>query len=549
MNRSLRFLMGIGIVTMLVPALALTAPGLFGGLLPNGPDTSIEASPATTSSSAIDDSDEEAALETTTVETDIDCQGPTCAGGETGREFEAALMSASDGTNDESSTTTSGQETESTAPSTTEPSGDRDEKTQADSAKKTDTTTSTAEHKDHDETSSPPKNVQADGTITGSACPCSVTGTVELKGEVSLQGDLVVSGGTLVARPGVNVKGNGHQIVFEMGGKADFQGSKTSTWSGNGSNANLKRDINFTNVSRIMFHHGAGKSTLKYFRVSNSGVSERLGFYPLHFHKNGNSTRGTLVEGVVIDNSANHAFVPHGSHGITFRNTIAKNIIREAYWWDPGPGNESHDTVYDHALADGVDYPRSLGDIGLHHAMAGFFLGRGNGNVVRNSVTRNVDGGKNCAGFHWPEDENAVWGFKNNAAYGGGCHGVFIWQNDSLPHVLQGFSGNGIAHGAYTNLYKFQNLNVESVEVHALGANNDSPIYDGGSLGNVLIRSHTLDGGPVIFRNVTIGSFTVDNGGGRAGHYILDNTNLSCGDIRYESVAGGTKVVINGNEC
>lgn len=559
MNRPLRILLGIGIIAILIPALALTAPGLFGGLLVDSP-TASDAPPAERApSNAVDadanDSPTEDAptsAEKATTSDDADCESLICTMAASD-DFQAVAASAPDPAGEESDVTTTSADTSTTADSDSEPASSNNQGQNQGTASKPSTTAASekagSSGGSSSATTSPPKSAQADGVISGAACPCTVTGAVELKGNVSLQGDLVVRGGTLIARPGVNVEGNGHQILFEAGGKADFQGSKTSTWSGNGSNANLSRDINFRNVSRIMFHSGAGKSTLKYFRISKAGVSEKVGFYPLHFHLNGNSTRGTLVEGVVIDNSANHAFVPHGSHGITFRDTIAKNIIREAYWWDPGASNATHNTLYDHVLADNVDYPLSLGNRGVHHTMAGFFLGRGNGNVVRNSVARNVDGGQNCAGFHWPEDEIGVWTFSNNAAYGSECNGIFIWQNSGHNHVINGFRGAAIDHGAYVNRYQFRNLDVNGVEVHALGASGDSPIYDGGKLGQVTIKPHSLEGGPVIFRNVTIGSFTIDNGGGKPGTYKLNNTNLNCGSIKYKSVVAGTKVIVDGKTC
>ena len=62
---------------------------------------------------------------------------------------------------------------------------------------------------------------------------------------------------------------------------------------------------------------------------------DETGRYGIHFHHNGEASRGSLVEGVVVRDAGNHAFVPHGSHGITFRDTIAFNTLNAAYWWDP----------------------------------------------------------------------------------------------------------------------------------------------------------------------------------------------------------------------
>jgi hypothetical protein len=379
---------------------------------------------------------------------------------------------------------------------------------------------------------------------------------------VSLKGDLVVEGGTLVARPGVTVDGNGFQIVFMNGGRADFQGSKTSTWSGKGGNANLSRDIVFKDLRRLLFHSGAAKSVLKYFAVHDSG-SSNLGDYPIHFHLNGNSSRGTLVEGVVVVNGKHHAFVPHGSHGITFRDVIAKNTKGAAFWWDDPGTNEScsfqkfctrdnsNDIVYDHVLVDGVT--NGPGD-GRGFTLTAFNLGAGSGNVIKNSVAVNVRPShvKDCSGYRWPEGANGnvggnVWKFVNNySSNASGCHGIFVWQNDGNPHVIDGFAGGGIDHGAYSNKYEYRNIDVPYFEVHAAGVS-----IVGGKVGTLYTRSHRADTFPTAqFSNTQIGRFIIQNANGQIpGQYLLNNTGLTCADIVYESALPGTTVVIDGAEC
>lgn len=50
---------------------------------------------------------------------------------------------------------------------------------------------------------------------------------------------------------------------------------------------------------------------------------------------------GTIVEGVVVINGTNPAFLPHGSSGITLKDMIAKNITGDAYWWNlPGTNSQ-----------------------------------------------------------------------------------------------------------------------------------------------------------------------------------------------------------------
>lgn len=413
-----------------------------------------------------------------------------------------------------------------------------------------------------------------DDVISGDACPCTVTGNVQLQGQINLRGDLMVHGGTLVAKPGVELNGNGFQIMFMDGGRADFQGTPVFTWSDNGSRQNLARDINFRNLRRIMFHSGAGASVLRYFTVSDSGTSA-LGDYPLHWHLNGNSTRGTIVEGVVVVNGRHHAFVPHGSHGITFKDTIAKKISGDAYWWDAPGTNEScsftkfctrdnsNDIVYDRALVDGLT--NGPGDDRAFR-LAGFVLGAGSGNVIRNSAAINIDPShvKDCSGFHWPEEANQneggnVWVFQNNYSFSGksgpsgsggpdACHGIFIWQNDGNHHVINGFTGGGIDHGAYKNRYEYRNVQVPYVEVHARGV-----AFIGGNVGEVTAEKHqaagSADNPTAVFTNTAIDRFVLRNGKGQPGFFVFNNTGLTCSDIVEQSVATGTVVVIDGHTC
>jgi hypothetical protein len=524
-SRSLRFLMGVAIVSILVPAMAM--------VIPHG--NNERTSPATAQAMASIERDP-TLTQQPSVDSHSSLQAPSTA------ETTPPSVETSPSGNDHS---------DHTAHHDDEAKAESEESSTTLGARLPETTTSSSPR---------PKN---DGVITGTACPCTIAGKAELKGEIRLEGDLIVDGGTLVARPGVDLDGNGFQIMFMNGGKADFQGSRVFTWSDRGTKQNLQRDINFRNLRRIMWMANGGASILKYFTVSDSGTSA-VGDYPLHWHLNGNSTRGTIVEGVVVINGKNHAYVPHGSHGITFRDVIAKNTTGDAFWWDPpgsngsckkgvgcDPIDNSNDILYDHALVDGV--------IGVR-GVAGFVLGAGDNPVVRNSAAININSTnpskRFCTGFKWPEftngssrGVNTVWTFQNNFSYSpSGCDGINVWQNDKALHVIDGFSGSGIDHGAYGNRYVYRNFDVTDVLIHAAGWRMES-----GHAGDVVTARHRSDVLPTVqFDNVTVDSFTINNAsndGNVPGHYVLNGSGLTCDDIIYREVVPGTTVILDGEEC
>lgn len=217
--------------------------------------------------------------------------------------------------------------------------------------------------------------------------------------------------------------------------------------------------------------------------------SDVTGRYGLHFHRCGDGSRGSIVEGVVIRDAGNHAFVPHDSHGITFRDTIAYTATNEAYWWDPAsrqtPSNASDDIRYERVVAAAVTTTRGTG--------SAFALSDGAGNTLVDSVAVGVVGrGHSLSGYHWPGTEKAVWTFENNVAHNNIGHGIRVWQNVSATHVIDRFIGYyngmaGILHGAYKNSYVYRDLTLLdnglrrggdiAVQANAVGR----PASDGGT--------------------------------------------------------------------
>jgi hypothetical protein len=181
-----------------------------------------------------------------------------------------------------------------------------------------------------------------------------------------------------------------------------------------------------------------------------------LGRYGLHFHMCDNGSRGSEVTGVVVRDCGGHAFVPHNSHGVTFRDCIAFNVNQDAFWWDRGTGMATNDTLYDHCLAAGlVPIPSFRG-----YTLSGFNLPDGKNNAVLDSVVAGNRGNKTASGFQWQSGTKGTWLFRDCIAHNNHADGIFVWQNNGNKHLIQDFVGFrnsvGIQHGAYSNAYMYE---------------------------------------------------------------------------------------------
>lgn len=378
-------------------------------------------------------------------------------------------------------------------------------------------------------TTAPPATTTTSASTTTTSSPSQ---TINLTADWHITSDDV--------RSGFSVEANGHQIIIDGADVA---------WT----------DFSINNASRIMWHGECGVASLTNGLVTNAGITGELGFYPLHFHLCGEATRGSIVQNVTVENGQNHAFVPHGSNGISFLDTAALNTIDSPYWWDPPGTNEdcfrqkfctidnSSDIVIDQGFVNGVTSPPGSTNVRL----TGFVLGAGSGNVIRNSHGENIAGRVDCSAFHWPEHANQnvggnVWVFENNTG-SSACHGIMVWQNDSNLHIVDGFSGGGIDHGAYGNNYDYRNVDVPYVEVHAVGW-----VLSNSDVGEIILRPHRFSGS-VTFTNITSTGITVvDAPAGGTNQPItfnVDSSNLTCGDVDFANPHPDTRVLLDGVEC
>lgn len=283
-----------------------------------------------------------------------------------------------------------------------------------------------------------------------------------------------------------------------------------------------------------------------------------LGRYPLHFHHMGDAARGSIIDGVVVEQSGNHAFVPHASHGVTIRNSVAYDVWEDAFWWDPPPErgndvNDSYNIVWDQNLVAIVrDDPEFRGN-----RLAAFRLGDGVGSVLTNSVATGVQGSKSASGFHWPEHGHAVWRFAGNTAHNNRVNGIFVWQNDGLDHLIERFvayhnGAAGIDHGAYSNDYVYRDVtlvgNGRAIKHLAVGREGGQTWQDVEVDDDVLIGHHNLPSRvPVTYINLHLADSRIvldesDSGGVFIFRSTTQDRDLSPGDFEVRSCLSDVSV-------
>ncbi len=257
-----------------------------------------------------------------------------------------------------------------------------------------------------------------------------------------------------------------------------------------------------------------------------------VGRYGLHFHMCGAGSRGSLVDGVVVRDAAHHAFVPHLSDGITFRNCISHDTYEDAYWWDTATSPATvpqapptNDLRYESCVASRV---RSTVDF-RGFRLTGFMLGAGTGSVATGCVAVGVQGNVDASGFTWPEMSQGVWTFDTCVAHNNAVDGIFTWQNNRNAHVIDSFvayynGGYGIDHGAYRNAYRYQRCVLYGNLKGGIGLRAVNAGFEGRPLRvtNVLIdgsgfspagiecRDHTLGpDGPMLVDHCTFRGHTI----------------------------------------
>jgi hypothetical protein len=210
-----------------------------------------------------------------------------------------------------------------------------------------------------------------------------------------------------------------------------------------------------------VFIRSSRPQSIRHATIRHMGPVNKLGRYGLHFHMMHDASRGSVVEGVVINQCESHAFVSHLSHGITYKDCVSHDTLDDAYWWDPPSERGEMDS-----FADDTTYERCVASLvrdpgGFRHTA--FALAARHGNVARNCVAVGVEGKKNASGYFWPENGQGVWVFEDCLAHNNANHGIFVWQNTNAVHPIERFhayhnGGFAVEHGAYNNPYIYHDI-------------------------------------------------------------------------------------------
>src|SRR3989344_1597266 len=226
--------------------------------------------------------------------------------------------------------------------------------------------------------------------------------------------------------------------------------------------------------AHIIINHEARPQTIRYVELRYLGpqgpkdaggnVTRVLGRYGLHFHMNHDGSRGSLIEGVTGRDMGNWMFVPHSSHGTTWRNVIGHNGFHAIFIWDDKSENASHDTLWERTVASRVTFIPSF----RGYRINGFTLQKGDRNRLVDSAVFGVQGNKDASGVHWPEIGRPApqWEIIKNVSHNQKVDGWFAWENSSRTHVFGEGSviyhngKMGIDHGAYGNKYQYQGVTI-----------------------------------------------------------------------------------------
>ena len=233
--------------------------------------------------------------------------------------------------------------------------------------------------------------------------------------------------------------------------------------------ANLTRNVRVLGESASRRAHtiflgpDCARQTVEHVELQYMSPVGIEGRYGLHWHHCGDTSRGSVARGVVVRDSGDHAFVPHGSHGITIEDAVAYNMAEgAAFWWDPDspqsyPANASHDITYRDSIV-------------LEYKNRAFYLGQGEENRAYDLVATAGWGTGTTGGFEWPSQVNGmpnVWHTRDLVVHHVRKTCWRVWQNDQNEHLVHRLHAwrcgqGGALIGAYRNGYRYEHLSVQT---------------------------------------------------------------------------------------
>jgi hypothetical protein len=281
---------------------------------------------------------------------------------------------------------------------------------------------------------------------------------------------------------------------------------------------------------------------------NGDGISEMmLGRYGLHFHHCEDGSIGSIVEGCVIRDTDNHAYVPHVSNGIMFKSNVAYNTTEIAFWWDEA--DSSHSITYDANVVAKCKYVNhslaldSTSPTDPNLSGSGFLMGMGDDCVAINNVVAGCDNGDpgNGGAYFWQANNEGVWTFTNNMSHNCG-NGMQVWQNTTLNHIVENqvtyHCSQALGHGAYANSYTYLGGTIYGNSMFIEASSGDSNrvrfiniAFDGGGMvdyGLVVSSSPIPSSYPTFVRNCSFKNFRLAGVHDAAGNELKTIDVINC---------------------
>ncbi len=201
------------------------------------------------------------------------------------------------------------------------------------------------------------------------------------------------------------IKNNGREIILD----APLAHAHSCFENRRGEVANLSRNVVVESAApegvrgHTMYHrHSAG--SISYAEFRHLGKEGKLGKYSLHFHRAGDTMRGTSVIGASIWDSANRLITIHGTNTLVVRDCVGYRSTGHGFFLEDGTEVEN---ILDRNLAVGVCEGKPLpGQVFPQDANAGAGFWWANS---QNAFTRNV--AVECDGYGYrfdaPEEAGA----------------------------------------------------------------------------------------------------------------------------------------------